>query len=72
MGFTIAKMRRRDWVQVRAIYAEGLATGLAAFMSEPPSWEEWDPGHLALGRIVARTEEGAILGWSALAQVPDT
>ena len=36
MTFTIAEMRRRDWSQVRAIYGEGLATGLAAFMTAPP------------------------------------
>lgn len=71
MAFVIEEMQRQDWRQVRAIYGEGLATGLAAFMLTPPVWKVWDTGHLALGRIVARDEKGAVLGWSALAPVPD-
>lgn len=69
--FTIDDMQRQDWAQVRAIYGEGLATGLAAFMTAPPRWPVWDKGHLPLGRTVARGSEGRILGWSALAPVPD-
>jgi L-amino acid N-acyltransferase YncA len=71
MGFIIGEMQRRDWSQVRAIYGEGLATGLAAFMLTPPVWRVWDKGHLALGRTVARQDDGRIVGWSALAPVPD-
>mgnify|MGYP006919307977 CR=1 FL=1 len=72
MRFAIDAMRRSDWKQVRAIYREGLATGLAAFMLAPPGWKVWDSGHLTIGRLVARTDEAAIAGWSALAPVPDT
>lgn len=72
MSFTLDQMQRNDWAQVRALYAEGLATGLAAFMSTPPRWEEWDEGHLALGRLVARSDGDTITGWAALAPVPDT
>ncbi len=71
MGFAIEEMQRPDWSQVRAIYGEGLATGLAAFMMTPSVWKVWDAGHLSLGRTVARDENGRILGWSALAPVPD-
>ena len=71
MNFIIDQMRRRDWAQVRAIYGEGLATGLAAFMTSPPVWKAWDDGHLTIGRTVARNDEDRILGWSALAPVPD-
>jgi hypothetical protein len=39
MDYAIDAMHRRDWTQVRAIYAQGLATGLAAFMSLPPNWK---------------------------------
>lgn len=38
MNFTIQDMQRNDWTQVRAIYGEGLATGLAAFVTAPPKW----------------------------------
>jgi len=72
MTFAIDDMMSDDWDQVRAIYREGLATGLAAFMTNPPSWNAWDEGHLTVGRLVARSEDGAIAGWSALAPVPDT
>lgn len=65
-------MRREDWKQVRALYAEGLATGLAAFMTDPPRWEAWDEGHLDTGRLVARAEDETVTGWAALAPVPDT
>jgi phosphinothricin acetyltransferase len=65
-------MEPADWDQVRAIYREGLAAGLAAFMTNPTSWKTWAEGHLTVGRLVARSEDGAIAGWSALAPVPDT
>ncbi|MFT5485336.1 MAG: L-amino acid N-acyltransferase YncA [Paracoccaceae bacterium] len=69
---SIEDMRREDWKQVRALYAEGLATGLAAFMTDPPRWEAWDDGHLDIGRLVTRAEDKSVIGWAALAPVPDT
>ena len=72
MSFAIDDMARDDWRQVRAIYRQGLATGLAAFMLHPPGWKAWDRDHLTVGRLVARASEDAIIGWSALAPVPDT
>ena len=68
-AFTIDEMRRGDWSRVRAIYGEGLATGLAAFMLNPPKWTAWDAAHLPFGRFVARGGDGAILGWAALTPV---
>ena len=72
MEYHIDTMHQKDWLQVRTIYGEGLATGLAAFMLVPPIWKDWDAEHLTLGRIVARDCAGRVLGWSALAPVPDT
>ena len=76
MKYPIDDMRRSDWARVRTLYGEGLATGMAAFMTNPPVWKDWDTGHLAFGRLVARngggSEDVAILGWAALAPVPDT
>jgi L-amino acid N-acyltransferase YncA len=69
---SIEDMGRDDWKQVRTLYAEGLATGIAAFMTDPPRWESWDEGHFDIGRLVARTEDGTVIGWAALAHVPDT
>ena len=72
MDFVIDTMRRADWGGVKAVYRAGLATGLAAFMTDPPGWRDWNAGHLSRGRLVARTADGAICGFSALAPVPDT
>ena len=58
-----------DWPHVRAIYAEGIATGNATFETEPPSWEAWDAAHLEETRLVARDASGAVLGWAALTPV---
>jgi len=57
-------MRPEDWPACARIYEEGLDVG--TFEDEVPSWEEWDAGHLAAPRLVAR-ENGAVLGWAALA-----
>lgn len=68
----IRDMTREDWAAVRAIYAQGLATGLAAFALTPPSWSNWDKAHFSFGRLVAGNDEGQVLGWAALSAVPDT
>lgn len=60
-----------DWERVRAIYAEGIATGDATFETEPPDWETWDADHLAECRIVAVAADGVVGGWAALTSVSD-
>ncbi|HYN85282.1 MAG TPA: GNAT family N-acetyltransferase [Pyrinomonadaceae bacterium] len=71
--FVIEEMRESDWEAVRAVYAEGLATGDATFETEPPAWERWDASHLRFARLVARTREGGgaghVAGWAALSPV---
>ena len=71
MKYAIDLMQPKDWAQVRAIYAEGLATGLATFMVRPPQWKTWDAGHLHIGRLVARDSD-AVIGWAALTPVAET
>ena len=68
----IRDMAREDWAKVRTIYAEGLATGLAAFSLSAPRWESWDKGHFPFGRLVAEGLDGQVLGWAALSAVPYT
>jgi phosphinothricin acetyltransferase len=58
-------MRPDDWPAVARIYEEGLDLG--TFEDSVPSWEVWDAGHLAAGRIVARDPE--VNGWAALGPV---
>ena len=68
LTYTIEAMAAEDWPQVRAIYLQGIATGDATFEQEAPSWEGWDAGHLAGGRLCARAG-ASVLGWAALSRV---
>ena len=71
----IHPLNAAHWPQVRAIYAEGIATGLATFTTELPTWEAWDGSHLVAARLVAvAPNEGRpgatnVLGWAALSPV---
>ena len=56
------------WPEVSRIYEEGIATGMATFEKEIPSWEAWDANHLKSCRIIARNNE-EVLGWAALSPV---
>jgi phosphinothricin acetyltransferase len=67
---TIRAMHPNDWPAVRRVYEEGIATGDATFESSAPSWEQWDAGHLAVGRLVAEFD-GKVVGWAALSGVSD-
>jgi len=66
----IDAMRPDDWPAVEAIYREGIATGLATFETETPSWERWDAAHRPDCRLVVRAGE-RVLGWAALSPVSD-
>jgi len=58
------------WDDVARIYAEGIATRLATFETDVPTWEAWDRSHLEQHRFVA-TRDGVVVGWGALAPVSD-
>lgn len=64
----IDALRDSDWPAVRQIHSEGIATGQATFEEHPPSWDEWDRGHLRKCRLVAR-RDGRVVAWAALAPV---
>ena len=68
LTYVIDNMLDTDWLQVRQIYLEGIATGQATFETEAPSWEKWNDTHLAYARLVAR-DAGTIMGWAALSPV---
>jgi L-amino acid N-acyltransferase YncA len=57
-----------DWQQVRTIYLEGIATGVATFETDAPTWETWDASHLPQCRLGYWSDE-ALLGWAALSPV---
>ncbi len=67
----IQPLTAAHWSAVRAIYAEGIATGIATFSTELPSWEAWDADHLREGRVVAgaAADPWAVQGWAALSPV---
>lgn len=61
-------MTSSDWDQVASIYAEGIATGVATFETETPTWDDWNRAHLASARIVARLDS-VVVGWAALTPI---
>ena len=68
MGIAIESMTSADWEDVRVIYLEGIASGQATFETQAPRWEQWDAGHHAFARLVARLD-GRAVGWAALSPV---
>lgn len=68
MEIAIDAMRAEDWLAVRGIYQEGLATGNASFETEAPDWAAWDAKYHGHSRLVARAG-GQVIGWAALAPV---
>lgn len=71
VDYAIDIMRDDDWQQVRAIYLEGIATGHATFETDAPAWEGWNALHLRECRLVARRNDGRVVGWAALSPVSD-
>ena len=71
LSMTAPSPRAAHWPAVRAIYAEGMATGNATFATEPPTWEAWNAGHLPTCRLVAADDAApaTVLGWAALSPV---
>jgi phosphinothricin acetyltransferase len=65
--FKIEAMTADDWPAVRAIYEEGLATGVASFEIAAPTWEQWNASRLPHSRLVAR--DISVIGWAALSPV---
>jgi phosphinothricin acetyltransferase len=73
MSFSIENMQPADWPAVRAIYAEGIASGMATFETSAPGWDEWHAAHLTCCRFIARAAggefTGQVAGWAALSPV---
>jgi L-amino acid N-acyltransferase YncA len=69
MEFRVEPMTPHDWPAVKAIYEEGIATGLGTFETAAPTWEEWNAARLPHSRLVARAARGETLGWAVLSAV---
>ena len=67
-GPVLAPMRAAHADAVLDVYAAGIATGTATFQAEPPTWAEFDAGHLPGHRLVA-LDGDEVLGWVAASPV---
>ena len=54
--------------QVKRIYEEGIATGIATLQTEAPAWADWQADHLSFGRLVSFVND-QVAGWAALSPV---
>ena len=71
MNYQIEPLLKKDWLQVRSIYAENISNGFTSFDTKPPNWRDWDSGRLSSCRFVAR-EGKNIFGWVTLSSVSST
>jgi L-amino acid N-acyltransferase YncA/2-polyprenyl-3-methyl-5-hydroxy-6-metoxy-1,4-benzoquinol methylase len=61
----VRPMKNSDWPRVAAIFAAGIATGMATFETGVPDWDSWDRSHLAVPRLVAVDAADRVVGWAA-------
>ena len=64
----ITKMLPGHWNAVADIYKQGIATGMATFEKDIPSWDAWNANHIEKCRSVALIGKN-IIGWAALSTV---
>ena len=64
----IQPLQKEHYPQVAAIYAEGLATGIASFETQIPDWQQWDEKFLDICRFVYMKED-QMAAWCALSAV---
>lgn len=70
LEFSRRALENSDWEAAREIYRQGLETGQATFETEPPTFSDWDSGHLPFGRIAAVSlPDRSLIGWAALSAV---
>ena len=68
IDFSIQPLIPDQWPAVKAIFEEGIATGLATLETSAPSWGDWDRHHDPRCRLVALQGED-VMGWAALTPV---
>ena len=68
MNLKIRNFNKQDWASVAKIYAEGIATGIATFETEVPSFGIWDEKFIEECRLIAESN-GEIAGFAVLSQV---
>jgi phosphinothricin acetyltransferase len=68
MNASIRTFKEQDWISVSKIYAEGIATGIATFETEVPSFDVWNEKFIKNCRLIAETND-EVLGFAVLSQV---
>ena len=66
-ALVVEPMTEDDGPAVLAIYAQGIATGVATFETVVPEWRAWNASHRRDCRFVARLD-GRVVGWTAVAR----
>jgi L-amino acid N-acyltransferase YncA len=62
----IEPMTADDGPAVLEIYGQGIATGHATLETATPDWAHWQTAHRRDCRLVARDDDGRVVGWTAL------
>ncbi|MDD7884711.1 GNAT family N-acetyltransferase [Flavivirga sp. 57AJ16] len=65
MEIVVRTLTKSDWPSVLKIYKEGIATGIATFETEAPSWQQWDAKYVLVCRFVALIK-GKVVGFAVL------
>jgi len=68
MTVSIRTFKEQDWASVSKIYSEGIATGIATFETEVPSFDVWNEKFIKKCRIVA-VLDNKVVGFAVLSQV---
>jgi phosphinothricin acetyltransferase len=65
----LAPLSAEDWPAAAAIYEAGIAGGNATFEPAAPPWGQWSRMRAEYPAVVARAEDGEVLGWAGLTPV---
>ena len=68
MKVSIRAFKKQDWASVSSIYKEGIATGIATFETEAPSYDVWGEKFIKNCRLVAELNN-EVIGFAVLSQV---
>jgi len=68
MSVTIAPLEPEHWEGVRAVFQDGIDSGIATFETTLGNWPAWDAAHRRDCRFVALAD-GVVVGWAALTPV---
>lgn len=68
MEIAVRPLAKVDWEAVSIIYKEGIATGIATFETEVPSWKEWNEKYTDHCRIVAELDND-VVGFAVLSLI---